>query len=109
MIEKLLLISLLLVIFISGCINQPEISEKDKVISACVEECKARVARGEDLSNGPCLLNPIPDSSDWVCDVAHSPRQAVDNKPENQCSVFREGKAKHFVEVTPECELIRTW
>jgi len=31
----------------------------------------------------------------------------VDNKPENQCSAFREGKAKHFVEVNTSCELIR--
>ena len=42
-----------------------------------------------------------------VCDVAHSPREAVDDLPENQCADFREGRAHHFVEVTPDCRFIR--
>ena len=110
MMKRLFLIFIIfLIIVASGCITQPKASEKEKVISACIDECKARLARGEDLSDGPCLLNPIPDSPDWVCDVAHSPRQAVDNKPENQCSAFREGRSHHFVEVTPECQFIKAW
>ncbi len=43
----------------------------------------------------------------WVCDVAHSPREDVDNLPENQCREFGEGKANHFVEVNPNCEFIK--
>jgi hypothetical protein len=42
-----------------------------------------------------------------VCDVAHSPRQEVDNNPHNQCQSYLIGQAHHFVEVTPECRLIR--
>ena len=94
---------------VSGCITQTKPLEKDEVISACMDECKARLAKGEDLSNGPCLLNPVENHSDWVCDVAHSPRETVDNLPENQCSAFREGRSHHFVEVTPECQFIKAW
>lgn len=110
MMKKLLILLLFLtIILFSGCISQTKPSEKDEVISACIDECKARLAKGEDLSNGPCLLNPVENHSDWVCDVAHSPRQAIDNLPENQCSAFRERKAHHFVEVTPECRFIKAW
>ena len=38
--------------------------------------------------------------------VAHSPREAVDDLPENQCADFR-GGAHHFVEVAPDRRLIR--
>ena len=63
-----------------------------------------------DLSDrSPCLSdnNPEWNISGWVCDVAHSPRQAMDDLPENQCSEFREGKSNHFVEVDAACEFIR--
>lgn len=73
----------------------------------CISRCKGELALGTDLSRGPCLLNPIPDAADWVCDVAHWPREDVDDLPENQCSAFLEGRATSFVEVTPECEFIR--
>lgn len=109
MLRKILLLAMLLMtLFLSGCLKQTS-SEKEEAIKACVEECKARLTKGEDLSNGPCLLNPIPSLPDWVCDVAHSPRQPIDNQPENQCSYYREGKAHHFVEVDEDCNLIKTW
>lgn len=65
-----------------------------------------QVTRGEgtDLSAGPCL--GLIDR-DWVVDVAHDPRQSVDDDPANQCPEFREGKARHFVELTPDGRIIR--
>lgn len=70
----------------------------------CEALCKEKLAAGVDLSNGPCLSNQIADN--WVCDVAHKPRQEVDNDPANQCPKF--GKtAMHFVEVDPECNFIK--
>ena len=84
-------------------------NEKEIAIQKCIEECKNAMIRGVDLSNGPCLLESIAGLNDWVCDVAHSPRQPVDNLPENQCSSFREGRAKHFVEVDTACNLIRVY
>jgi len=75
----------------------------------CIELCKSEVNKNVDLSNGPCLSdnNPEWDIQGWVCDVAHNPREVVDNEPKNQCKTFLEGKATHFVEVTPNCEFIR--
>jgi len=76
----------------------------------CVELCKKAVAAGEDLSAGPCLSDDLPGGvveGDTVCDVAHSPRTEEDDDPDNQCEAFRDGRANHFVEVTPTCDLIR--
>ena len=73
----------------------------------CVNLCASAT---QDLQAGPCLSdnNPNWNVPDWVCDVAHSPRTIEDNITENQCSAFRNGTAKHFVEVTPDCQLIRS-
>ncbi len=86
-------------------------SVKDAAIEKCIQLCKDAKEKGKDLSNGPCLSDDNPDwnIADWVCDVAHSPRQPVDNKPENQCREYREGKAHHFVEVNPNCEFIKAY
>jgi len=71
----------------------------------CIEKCLS--LHGTNLSKGPCLLNPMLQFPEWVCDVAHNPRVAVDNQQKNQCSSFREGKAKHFIEVDETCVLIK--
>jgi hypothetical protein len=83
--------------------NPPEFVSLEEVIRLCISECKSRKDT-EDLSRGPCLSNEI--APDWVCDVAHNPREAVDNKPENQCSAYGEGKAHHFIEVAANCTII---
>jgi hypothetical protein len=76
---------------------------------AAVAEAKAvfiaQEAKGVDFSNGPCLSNSL--LPDWIADVAHNPRQPVDDLPENQCSAYRFGTAHHFVELDPEGQLIR--
>ena len=81
--------------------------EKKKAIEICIEECRNEIIKGRDLLNSPCLLNPIKELPDWVCDVVNVPRQNIDNLKENQCSYYYEGKAKHFVEVSPTCEFVR--
>lgn len=53
--------------------------------------------QGVNFANGPCLGNITPD---WVVDVVHAPRQAVDDKPENQCAAYRSGTAHHFIEIS---------
>jgi hypothetical protein len=101
----ILIILSLIVSGINGCEKETSLGAED-VKNICIDACKAVLAEGQNLSVGPCLLNPIP-NTDYVCDIAHSPRQEIDNLPENQCSSFREGKAKHFIEVTPECKFIK--
>ena len=61
--------------------------------------------RGVDMSRGPCLGVIKPD---WVADVAHDPRQDVDDDPANQCPQYRSGEADHFVELDPDGEFIRS-
>jgi hypothetical protein len=90
-----------------GCTEDKIVPDERAVISAvqkCVLHCSAAEKKGVDMSPGPCL-GLI--ENDWVCDVAHNPRQPIDDLPENQCADFREGRAHHFVEVTPECAFIR--
>lgn len=75
---------------------------------ACVNLCLKAKHQGLDLDNGPCLSDFMDwNINDYVCDVAHWPRQAVDNLRQNQCDAWYSGLAKHFVEVTPNCEFIR--
>ena len=65
----------------------------------------AAKAKGVEMTNGPCLGTVAPD---WVADVAHDPRQAVDDDPANQCAAYRSGEAHHFVELDPEGDFIRS-
>jgi hypothetical protein len=64
-------------------------------------------ANGVDLRRGPCIAERLPGLEDWVADIAHDPRQPLDDDPGNQCQRFRSGQAHHFVELTPEGQLIR--
>lgn len=40
-------------------------------------------------------------------DMAHDPRQEVDERPENQCEAYRSGEADHFVELDPAGNVLR--
>jgi len=126
-----LVTSLVLIIFISGCVTQPveeynesemnDITEetenttivfnKDTAIIECESLCEGFLNEGVDLSMGPCLSDNNADwvATDWVCDVAHSPRQGTDELSANQCLAFRVGQAHHFVEVDENCNLIRAY
>ena len=86
--------------------NQSQFSISQPAIDACVASCVHTRDAGDSMAAGPCLLDPIPAEPDWVCDIAHSPRVAADNLPENQCSFYREGKSGHFIELSAECTLI---
>lgn len=127
--KKLLFLIFIFVIVLVGCGKQAA-NTADKVIDAatgigaiekkiqaevdlakvqCIELCLGAEREELDLTQGPCLGNPITNMADWVCDVAHNPRQDVDNKTENQCSAFRDGTAKHFVEVDFWCNFIKSY
>jgi hypothetical protein len=104
------LILLVAIIFVSGCAKLETVKEGPNLsdrLTSCVYACQKALNASRNLDAGPCLLDPFPQDSDWVCDVANSPRQDVDNLAENQCQAYRNGTAKHFVEVTPTCEYIR--
>jgi hypothetical protein len=105
---KLALLILLLVSFSLCTQSTTNQNAKEQAVFSCLKECKDN-PQNLDYNNGPCLSdnNLNWNISDWVCDVAHSPRQAVDDLAENQCLEFREGRAHHFVEVDTTCNLIK--
>lgn len=65
---------------------------------------KKSAKEATDLSQGPCL-GKIAD--DWVADIAHNPRQNVDDRPENQCQDYLTGSAHHFIELDENGEIIK--
>ena len=104
------MIIITLIIISSGCAQNPD--QKDITETAkteCISMCYQQLEKGTDLSDGPCLSDPGVIANDWVCDVAHSPRQPIDNQQENQCKAFREGRARHFVEVDENCNIITVY
>jgi hypothetical protein len=88
---------------LSGCGGGAEADEQ--TIALAKEAYAQAKARGVDMSPGPCL-GVIKEG--WVADVAHDPRQDVDDQPENQCEAYRSGEADHFVELDPDGEFIRS-
>lgn len=85
----------------------------EKNISAddlTVREEAARVyaeakASGLDLTTGPCLLEST--EMGWAFDIAHLPREPIDDLPENQCLSYLTGKIKHLVELDNHGAVIR--
>ncbi len=94
---------LLSALLLGGCGDGAEADEQ--TIALAKEAYQEAKARGVDMSQGPCL-GVI--KEDWVADVAHDPRQDVDDEPENQCAAYRSGEANHFIELDPEGEFIRS-
>ena len=77
----------------------------DTAVAQAQHFFKLKAQTPEDVRDGPCLSNDL--MPGWVADLAHKPRLAVDDLPENQCSSFLEGKAEHFVELDPQGNVIR--
>lgn len=82
-------------------------SEPDRAVARAKEVYTELKEKGTDFTAGPCIAEDL--MLDWVADVAHDPRQPVDDNPENQCASYREGKAHHFVELDPEGNFIRAY
>lgn len=87
-------------------LEQQKTADKTLAIIKCQRLCQETVFNEDkDFTVGPCLSeNIIPG---WVCDIAHSPRQDIDDDPTYQCASFNSGAAKHFVEVDGNCNLIK--
>lgn len=92
---------------ISGDDDDPSNAERERAIEAALEVYAEVAAGGADLSNGPCIAEELETVPGWSVDIAHDPREAVDDDPANQCQAYRDGRTQHFVELTPEGTLIR--
>ncbi|MBU4300144.1 hypothetical protein L6303_06415 [archaeon] len=77
-------------------------ARRAEIGALCTDLC---LNKSRFLLTGPCLSEEIVPG--WTCDVAHNPRQEIDNLPENQCAAFRNRSVRHFVEVDENCKLIR--
>ncbi len=80
-------------------------TEKDRAIEAAKRLYEQKKQEGMDFSQGPCLSEEI--IPDWCVDIAHYPRQPVDNQPRNQCASYREGRVHHFVELDTDGNVLR--
>jgi hypothetical protein len=82
-------------------------SGRDRAVDEAQASFRQAQVSGEDLSTGPCISESLPTLPDWVADIAHDPRQPVDDQPANQCARYRSGEAHHFVELDTDGTLIR--
>ena len=90
-------------------VNSPQVNvpkPEDEALKNALNLYITKKQEGVDFTNGPCL-GKIAD--DWVLDIAHNPRQEVDNQPANQCSAYREGKARNFIELDEAGNVIRIY
>ncbi len=87
--------------------DEPDSGERGRAVAAAIDAYREARASGVELEVGPCIAERLPGLDDWVADVAHDPRQDVDDESENQCRRYGAGEASHFVELTPGGELIR--
>ncbi len=78
-------------------------SQKPYILAKARLRYNQAVSKKTDLSSGACL-GKIAD--DWVLDIAHLPREPIDNLAQNQCNDFRNGTVHHFVEMSPRGEII---
>lgn len=96
------------VILMAGCSKKGPgpiyTQEQRRAIEGAHRLYDARKASGKSMSRGPCLGEIMPG---WVADVVHNPRQPIDEDPDNQCRDYLKGKAKHFVELDLEGNVVR--
>ncbi|MCR4325144.1 MAG: hypothetical protein NUV69_05690 [Candidatus Curtissbacteria bacterium] len=81
-----------------------QIASQDEALKNALNLYAQKKEAGVDFSNGPCL-GIIAEG--WVLDIAHNPRQKLDDREENQCKDFLEGSATHFIELDPEGKLLK--
>jgi len=82
--------------------------ERTRAVSMAQAAYATAKEHGTDFTDGPCIAEQLQKLPDWSVDVAHDPREDVDNQPTNQCQDYRQGKTHHFVELDPNGNLIRT-
>ena len=105
-----LFIAAFLVLALAACGNsgsQVSQSDRDKAVDEAQAAFRQAQAGGRDLTTGPCISESLPGLPDWVADVAHDPRESIDDEPANQCQRYRAGDAQHFVELNLDGTLIR--
>jgi hypothetical protein len=107
-VRRLPLLTLAAAVLVAGCGGgSPSQDTRDRAVNEAMQAYHEAKANGTDFARGPCIAEQLPGLPDWVADVAHEPRKAVDDQPANQCQRFRDGEAHHFIELDTSGHLIR--
>jgi hypothetical protein len=107
-VRYLSLVALLAVVVLPGCGGgSPGQDTRDRAVNEAMQAYQEAKQNGTEFARGPCIAEQLPGLANWVADVAHDPREAVDDQPANQCQRFRNGQAHHFVELDTSGNLIR--
>lgn len=89
-----------------AAVSQPNVDEFEETIIAVAKQAYAQAKEsGIDLTTGPCLSDAL--EIGWAIDIAHFPRETIDDWPENQCIAYLEGKVQHFIELDTRGAVIR--
>ena len=94
-----------LLLFTACMDDDASADDREQAIAEAQRVYAEKRAEGVDFTDGPCIAEEVID--DWAVDIAHDPRQEVDDRPENQCQSYRDGDTHHFVELDPDGNLIR--
>lgn len=60
-------------------------------------------AQNTDFDQSPCLSEDM--GNGYALDIAHNPREQIDDQV--QCSSYQNGSVKHFVEMSPDGNILR--
>lgn len=102
-----ILITVYVVLVVHSSYPQPLAkTEIETAINQANHLYSIRVKSGQDLSTGPCLSDAL--MPNWVVDIVHRPRIALDDLAENQCPSYVEGRSLHLVELDIDGNFVRT-
>ena len=78
------------------------VTEQHQAISCASEFYASESMNGTSFSS-QCLGT----CGNYVVDIVHVPRTSEDNLQENQCFDYISGKAKHFIELNSQGQIVR--
>lgn len=81
----------------------PDYVKKQQDALVCAKKIYEEIKQERIVFNSQCLGK----CNNYSVDIVHVPRNDEDNKIENQCSDFKNGLTKHFIELDKDGEVVR--
>lgn len=110
------LLSLLFIILISAIVIF-RVGFDEQGVSASTSEyvkeqqeaviCANNIYQQEKENNAEFNSQCLGTCMDFAVDIVHVPRTDEDNKSENQCESYRNGKVGHFIELDKDGKIVR--
>ncbi|MFH1586163.1 MAG: hypothetical protein ABIB79_05330 [archaeon] len=76
--------------------------QQQQIINGALQLYNQRKSAGMEFSS-QCLGT----YRDYAVDIVHNPRTADDNLPQNQCSAYRSGAVRKFIELDKNGEVVK--